>query len=256
MSSIDLTVAITAHGESLEAGPTLRSVTAAMNELRTYGAKIEPLVGLDCASDLTTNFFSQSALTEWEQLAFSFGDQGLARNALAQRAKGRYIAFIDADDLVSENWLALAYATLERDGGAESKNIMHPELIWQFDRSNTVYTQPAQDSPLFTPHHMAIQNYYDAMCMAPTRAYLDVPFPHRDVKAGYAYEDWQWNIATIDAGWFHQSVSDTLVFKRRRDVSQSQKARTRGVTIRQMPSFRIDRIKSFGKDIAIKANKV
>ena len=34
------------------------------------------------------------------------GDLGRVRNALVPRATGRYIAFLDADDLFSENWLA------------------------------------------------------------------------------------------------------------------------------------------------------
>ena len=109
MSQFDLTVAVTAHAEGLEAGPALRSAEAAISELEAEGITVERLVGLDCASQRTKQFFSQPALSEWAQLEFEFADQGATRNALAQAARGKYLAFLDADDLFSQNWLTLAY---------------------------------------------------------------------------------------------------------------------------------------------------
>jgi Glycosyl transferase family 2 len=246
MSGFDITVAITAHAESLEAGPALRSAEAAIAAVEARGATVERLIGFDCAEARTLAFFDHPSLSQWKHLRFTFADQGATRNALAKAAKGRYLAFLDADDMFSENWLLRAYERLESSVG--SKRIVHPELIWQFDGADTVYTQPSQDSPFFTPHHFAIQNYYDALCMGPTQAWREVKFPGRDIATGYAYEDWQWSVETMAAGWQHVAEPDTVLFKRRRDASQSQQARSRKVSIRNIPALAIDKIKALGRE--------
>ncbi|MBU2980654.1 glycosyltransferase family 2 protein [Lentibacter algarum] len=245
MSQFDLTLAITAHAETLEAGPAMRSAELAIAAVEEAGFAVQRLLGFDTPTPQTTRYFGQPRFDAWERHSFAFADQGETRSALADIASGRYLAFLDADDLLSSNWLLAAMTLLEAQ--SNDRMIAHPELIWQFDGSNTVYTQPSQSSPLFTPHHFAMQNYYDALCLAPRQAWQEVRYAPRDVQAGYAYEDWQWALETIEAGWEHVSVPDTLIFKRRRDVSQSQAARARRVSIRSVAPLAIDTIAGFGR---------
>ena len=48
-------------------------------------------------------------------------DLGRVRNALVPEVEGEFIAFLDADDLFSENWLAKGLATVkEGEGSAAS----------------------------------------------------------------------------------------------------------------------------------------
>ncbi|WP_299819786.1 glycosyltransferase [uncultured Jannaschia sp.] len=241
---VDLSLLLTVHAETLVAGPTMRSAEAALARVEARGYRVERLMGLDAAGAATRAYMAQPAFARWTRHDLDLRDQGQARNALVRAARGRWIALLDADDLFSENWLEAALARLA--GPEAGRAIVHPEAMWQFDKSQTIYTNPDQSAAHFSPWHFAMQNYYDALCVAPRAAWLEVPYADRDVARGYAYEDWQWGVETMAAGWRHVVARDTVIFKRRRDVSQSRESRERRVTIRPVASLAIDAISGLG----------
>lgn len=216
---IDLTVAVTAHSETVVAGPTMASAEAAIQAVESAGYRVERLIGLDAASDHCRAFFMQNALKKWRTVDLGQRDLGLARNALAKIAKGQWIAFLDADDLFSENWLLEGTKMLIAAGAVGEKKILHPEVNLFFDAANSVLTNISQDDELFVSHYWYAANYFDSLTMASKKAFLDVPYVGRDREKGYAYEDWRWNLDTILAGWRHTVVKDTIIFKRRQDTS-------------------------------------
>lgn len=237
----DLTAVLTGHAESVVAGPTVTSVDAALAAAERSGLRIERLIGLDRPTPECVAFFSQPSLSHWRIVdVYDFGDQGRTRNALIEAAQGRWIAIFDGDDLVSENWISAAAQTLADRRGA--RVIVHPELNWVFDAGAFVLTKPAQDDPLFTPYYFCVANYYDAMCVAPKDAFLEHPYPRRAIPDGFAFEDWQWAADTMAGGWRHVVASDTIIFKRRRDASQTHESRARGATIRQLDALCVDRV--------------
>lgn len=246
-----LTLALTAHGESHVAGPMLQSVEHAIAALKTRlpEAQVEVLVGLDTPQPACLRFFERAApshLPDCRILHYTFRDQGQTRTALADEARGRFLAFVDADDLISENWLSSALTLLEEREAEGIDTIVHPEVNWLFDASARIYSNPAQNDPLFSPHVMAIANYYDAMCIAPTRLWHSLAYPHRDLSAGFALEDYQWFVEATDLGWHHAVAPDTIIFKRRRDNSQHRDSRQARALIRAIPALKIDRIKQIG----------
>ncbi len=247
---IDLTLALTVHSETHVAGPTLLSIKDALHSLTQAGFTSETLVGFDSAPDNVSRFIRQGMQDHPQDVRFFDYcnlDQGATRNALAQAARGHCLAFVDADDLVSENWLRNAVALvyqLERDGQSP---IIHPELNWQFDGINHVYSNPAQSDPFFSGHVMAIANYYDAMCVGPTRLWQELPFAERDLENGFALEDYQWFVEATDRGWHHAVAPGTIVFKRRRDTSQHRNSSAAKALIRAIPALAIDRIRHLGR---------
>ncbi|TDL83617.1 glycosyltransferase family 2 protein [Palleronia sediminis] len=241
-----LTIAITAHSETIVSGPTFRSVRAALAGVEARGAEVQLLLGLDRCTEASHAFMTQAALDDFDRHAFDFGDQGKTRNALADLARGRFLAFVDADDLVSENWLTGALDLLERP--ENDRAIVHPELNWLFDGVNNVYASPAQDHPFFSPRVMPAANYYDAICVAPRAAWQDIRYADRDVARGYAFEDYQWFVEATAAGWRHLTARDTIVFKRRRDASQTHESRNNSVLIRTIEPLAIDRIADMAGD--------
>jgi hypothetical protein len=247
MTAVDLTVAVTAHSETLVAGPTMRSAEAAIRNAEAAGLRVERLIGLDAPSADCRTFFSQPAFAAWKISEFELCDQGAARNALAKIAAGRWIAFLDADDLFSENWLVRAAERLAQAAEAGDKVIVHPEINWIFDTAQFVFAKPAQDDPIFTPYYFYITTYYDALCMAPRESHIKTPYAPRDIAAGFAYEDWQWNVETMAAGWRHVIAKDTIVFKRLRDTSQGVQSRQRQTLIRDIEPMAIDRIMDLGR---------
>ena len=246
MSGIDLTVAVTAHSESLVAGPTMTSAERAIALAEAEGMRVERLLGLDACTPQARAYFAQPGLAAWERHDFVFRDQGQTRNALAGRARGRWLAFLDGDDLFSENWLVEAARLLARAETEGARVIVHPELNWQFDAGASVILKPAQDDPLFSPYYFAVTNYYDALCAAPRQVWLDHPYAHRAVRDGFAYEDWQWGIETMAAGWHHVAARDTIIFKRRRDASQIHESKAHSSMIRPIEAIAIDRIAKLG----------
>ncbi|MCA8901945.1 MAG: glycosyltransferase family 2 protein [Hyphomonas sp.] len=249
MAEYDLTVAITAHNETLVAGPCLLSVEAAIEQAEKAGFRVQRLIGLDNATPDADAYFRQDKLKQWELVEFSFGDPFKVRNAMVECGAGKWIAFVDADDMVSENWFVKAAQRLTEAEKAGEKVVVHPEMNWIFEAHEMVFVKPDMNDEIFLPHYFYFANYYDMMAMAPREAALQTPYGDRDLKNGFGYQDWQWNIETIGAGWRHVVVRDTIIFKRRRMNSVSEQNRSRRCLVRDLEPMAIDRIREFGQRV-------
>ncbi|CAG0972115.1 MAG: glycosyltransferase family 2 protein [Rhizobiaceae bacterium] len=251
---IDLTVVVTAHDEGIIAGPTMRSVEAAIGRAKHEGRTVERLIGLDNPTDECFSFFSESFTDEWAIHRHSFKDPFLLRNAMASIASGRWIAFVDADDLVSENWFFRAMSVLAAAEDNGNKVIVHPELNWIFDESHGVFSKPDQEDILFNPYYFYTANYYDMMSVYPLAAILDIPYDSRDIANGFGYQDWQWNIQTMARGWKHTIARDTVIFKRRRQGSVSVVNNQNKAIIRSLDEMAIDRVSLISSSVSVDDN--
>ena len=249
----DLSVILTAHDETLVCGPTITSANAAVAAAEAAGITVERIVALDNATPETRAWYAQPALDGWTRLDFEEGDLGRVRNAVLPLSKGRFIAFLDADDIFSENWLREGVLRLRAAEEAGERAIAHPELNWLFDGATSVYLKPDQDEPLFTPWHFYAMNYYDSLCMCPREAHLEHPYVHRDIPNGLSYQDWHFSIETMGAGWKHVSARDTIIFKRRRDESLVGESRNRRSLVRQLEPMAIDRVRDLGANVPRRA---
>ena len=68
----------------------------------------------------------------------------------------------------------------------------------------------------------------------------------RDVPNGLSYQDFQFTIETLAAGWRHLVVKDAIIFKRRRDVSLVTESNIRKSLVRALPAMAIDRVRGLG----------
>lgn len=247
MSTPDVTVVVTAHDESAVCGPTMRSAEAAIAAARDAGLVVEQIVSLDAPSETTRRYFHQPRFDAWQRLEYDVRDLGKVRNAVLTDTAGRHVAFLDADDLFSENWLVAGVAALDAAAEREERIIAHPEVNIIFDAASTVLVNLDQDDPLFTPHYLYVRNFYDALCLAPREAYLEVPYRLNDLANGLAFEDWTFAVESMTAGWKHVVVPDTIIFKRRRDNSLVTASSSRKSVIRALPGMAIDRINNLPK---------
>lgn len=227
----DITAIMTAHTEGALAGLSLRSFLDCIDYAEHKDLVVEKIFILDSADEITKDIFSEVEQMKGRYLETNFKDQGLTRNYGVQEAEGYYIAFLDSDDLWGRNWLVEAWRVCERNRG---QWIAHPEFNWFFDQSSNKLALRSQSDPLFDPSFMRFANYWDALCLAPRAAYITCPFSKRDIETGFAYEDWQWNCETIEAGYQHEVALGTIHFKRRRMNSQTIEASERRSLIRKM----------------------
>jgi glycosyl transferase family 2 len=244
VSEVDLSLVLTAHDETVGSGPTVRSADRAVAEARERSYLVETIVALDKATQATRDYFHQPRFDHWERWELDEGDLGRVRNVIVPRTKGRYIAFLDADDLFSENWLAEGIAALDAAAGRGERAIAHPELNVVFDGHRAVRQNIDSTSPLFSPHLLYVRNCYDSLCMAPRDAHLAVPYVPRDIPNGLSYQDWQFAIETLSRGWRHLVVEDTIIFKRRRDFSLVVESNARKSIVRSLPEMAIDRVRN------------
>lgn len=249
----DLTLIVTAHNETVVCGPTMRAADLAVDAARARGFTVEPIIALDAATEATTAYFHQPRFDHWERRIMQEGDLGRVRNALVPETGGDFIAFLDADDLFSENWLAEGLTTLTEARDRGERVIAHPELNIIFDGGKTVLRNVDQDSPLFTPHFFYVRNYYDSLCLTPREAHLQVPYIHRDIPNGLSFQDFQFSIETMSRGWKHVVVKDTIIFKRRRDFSLVVESNNRKAIVRSLPEMAIDKVRDLSRIRAARA---
>jgi len=241
---VDITVIVTAHDETLVAGPTMQSAKVAICSAEDHGFSIEKIIALDAATDDCRGYFHQKAFSHWEIAEFDFSDPFQTRNAAVEMATGRWIAFVDADDLISENWLLKAARRLTEAEDLGEKIIAHPEINWTFEGANLISVKPHQHEPYFSPHYFYFTNYYSMLAMAPRAAIIETPYGNRDVPNGFGYQDWQWNIETMAKGWCHVSVRDTIIFVRRRAMSVSAENRRNNALLRSLEPMAVDRVRN------------
>jgi hypothetical protein len=242
-ATADVTLVVTVHSETLVAGPTMESAEKALAAAEAAGHSVERILVLDNPADATRDYFDQPAFDGWDRRPMSEGDPGRVRNAIVPQTRGRFVAFLDGDDLFSENWLAAGVTTLKQAAAEGSRVIAHPELNVVFDGGTQLNHNIGQDSPLFTPHFLYVRNCYDTLCLTPREAHLEVPYGGRDIANGISREDWQFGVETMARGWRHVIVPDTIIFKRRRDFSMMVESTGRGALLRSLPEMAIDRIR-------------
>ena len=119
---------MTAHDETVGAGPTVRSADLAVATARERSYSVETILALDNPTPATSDYFHQPRFDHWQRWELDERDLGRVRNAIVPQTKGRYIAFLDADDLYSENWLAEGIAALDAAAERGERAIAHPEL--------------------------------------------------------------------------------------------------------------------------------
>lgn len=222
---IDITVVLMTHAEGKLIVPTLESFKQAINHAEAAGITIEKMVTMDNPSPETKDIIDQID-EDWTVLTLSYGDLGKVRNHAAKQSKGKYFAILDGDDFWSYNWLSSAFKLSEN---SDDEIIVHPELNWLFEEVNNIFYHCDEEYESFDYEALRSTNPWDSLCFCRSELVKKMPYVKRQIKEGFAYEDWNWNRRTFEKKIAHVIAHDTIIFKRRRSASQGAQAAKRGV---------------------------
>lgn len=212
---IDISVIITAHSEGLYAHKTVLSLLKAVDQLNEADISYEIIAILDRPDDRTKQYYARYKNDpRFRVLEVSFGNVGDSRNSAIESARGKYIALIDGDDLVSSNWLLRAYkSACERDG----LFILHPNIQIRFgvdEERNELWIMGDSLGTDLDAMIMVQFNRWSSVYLAPKEIFEHVKY--RQPTKGYGYEDFSFNVDTTAKGILHYVVSETSFYYRRK----------------------------------------
>jgi glycosyltransferase involved in cell wall biosynthesis len=211
-----VTLILTLHAEGLIAHATFRSVNRAAEYASLQGCNTELVIVLDRPTLDTVNYVRRFPEIDENarMLTTDFGDAGLARNVAVAAARSDYVAILDGDDLISENWIVKAY-----DGNRRNPAyIMHPEVSVYFDQRRKFLYHPDQESPDFEYTNMILEHYWSALVVCRRETLLDVPYTGTPRTSGFGWEDWHWSCETTGRGYIHKVVPATAHFIRSKET--------------------------------------
>jgi len=211
LQQINLSIVITAHNEGLIAHKTMLSVFAAADELNDKNISCEIIVSIDNGDKETLSYFDRyKDAANITLLKVNFKDLSASRNNAVKLAKGVYVTFIDADDLMSKNWLVSALDIAKANPGS----IVHPEYSITFGDDNLIWKK--RNSTTLTNDTLAIidNNLWDSPCLAKKEIFIENPY-HPNGN-GFGYEDKHFNAQTIAEGLTHLVAPESILFVRRK----------------------------------------
>ena len=194
----DISCVLALHAEGLMAHKTIRSINRAVKYAEQRGLGTELLIVLDRETDETRRYVETSSVIDPATCIIStdFGDPGLARNAAIERAGGEYVAIIDGDDLISENWLVRAHEVNRLSHGY----VTHPEVSVYFDQQTVLFYHPDQQQKDFDETKIIVQNYWTALSFSHRETFLLNPYSSAPPLSGFGFEDWHWNCEVMARG--------------------------------------------------------
>ena len=210
----DITIVITAHREGRLAHRTVRSAVRSAEFARQRGAEVEMLAVLDRPDEATEGYFASRRALFSNVHLIQAGDAGVSRNTGIRHAQGRFICFLDADDLFSENWVWEAFGAAREFGGAGA--VVHPEYNLFFGRELACMRHRPSTDARFSPFDLIQFNYWTALGFAAKDLFERAPYCLTSLGRGFGYEDWHWNCEALAVGAQHIVAPGTAHFIRRK----------------------------------------
>lgn len=216
---MDVALVITGHAE----GDWLRSsiLSAETNAkllLDRHGISSKIYVFLDGA-DIETKSVAYSLSDICDVFEVAFLDLGLVRNYAASTCEEKFVAFLDGDDIWGFNWIAEAIGLILHKSMPDLF-VLHPEVNYCFGtkaiQGQVVVGQISSDDPQFDPYALVSGNYWSALVLAPRSVFQLVPYKPRSMELRTGYEDWSFNIETLEKRIPHFVVPKTVHFIRRK----------------------------------------
>lgn len=237
----DLSIIVTAHAEGILLHRTLRSLLRSAELLSKHSITYEILIHVDNGTAETLDYIkaNQSFLKSFQLFYNTFGDLGASRNFIITKAKADVIAVVDADDLFSQNWFSEAYTFLKKN---KKTAILHTEWLINFGQQNLAWKKYNSKAKEEDALNMVWANRWDSAVIASKDVFQR--FPYAANLDGFGSEDWHFGSETLAAGIPHLVVPKTIIFARRREVSEMSIQKTDFRTVHYTNLLDIDYFKN------------
>ena len=210
---MDISCVVNAHREGNIVFPTLQSVHRSVLAARDCGLDVEIIVVLDRPDRRTSEIAHREITAGVKVHTVDYGDLSDSRNRGVGHCSGKYVAFIDGDDLWCRLWLIDAYLAAERE---ERRVIFHPEYNVYFGSSAAhVFHHVDMEDADYQHESLLRSNYWTALSFARRDLYKEFPYLTNRINDGFGFEDWTWNYETARAGILHKTVAGTSHFVRK-----------------------------------------
>ncbi len=247
-NTVAISVIITCHSEGILLHKTLASVKRALGELPA-GTKSEIILHADNPTDQMNDYIElhkSTSLLNVKVYKNSFGDLGASRNFAISKASGRYIATIDADDLMSKCWLRNALLFLESANYGEY--VAHSAMTIEFGGSNSIVQKYGEINTQTDTLLSVWSGRWNSVIVAP--ADFMKSHPYQPNSPGYGYEDWHLSCSFIEHGLHNVTIPETVIFVRRKDTeSEWARQKTSHSLLRAHPLLKLSRFRALPDNI-------
>lgn len=210
--SVEVSVILNAHREGRLLTATMNSISRMLDFGTERGLSCEVICVLDHADEETMSIlegFAEALEVPSQLLAVTHKNLGLARNSGIRASKGKFICFLDADDLYSENWLVEAYSMARARNG---RAVVHPEVNIYFGRETRVFRH--FNSRDIDASGLLMENFWTSLSFAPRSIFDATEYQPLDIENGFGFEDWHWNMEVLQKGYEHVYAPQTAHFIR------------------------------------------
>lgn len=203
------------HKEGYLAQSTILSARAAAEYFIKRGlGEINVVAVIDSGDEITRNVVYQNDdfIDVIEDV--NYRDLAQSRNHGVSTANGRFVAFLDGDDLWGESWLVRAY---EYSLSITAPTVLHTEYFIAFGRENFARVQWDSEAVEFDALTLMQNWHFCNNSFASRNLLLENPFVSYDHNSGFGSEDWHWSCETLARGIRHSPVPNTAYFYRMRN---------------------------------------
>lgn len=212
---IDLSIIVVCHAEGILLHKTLLSIQRSLVVAPHLTSEL--LIHIDNPTDDMARYAARLPDLFPEAIVFTnhFKDPGLSRDFCIQRANGRYIALIDGDDLMSENWLGAAVAVLdERPYGS---TVAHSAMTVEFGGFTAVVHKQGEIDLTTDTLLNVWSGRWNSIIIAPTPLLQRLRYPAND--PGYGFEDWLLSCRILSEQIHNILIPETVMFVRRKETN-------------------------------------